>query len=156
MTIKTFEEGDETPLVPYQDDGLGYVTPIVSIGTAAVTISGSTGLTNTELRATPVPVSGSLTVVGPNINTSSLIVGQVSCTNSGVAYQLPEDTLTNGAYIKALAANTGKIYVGRSTLVVGSGFELSAGELIIMQTANLNEIYVLSTVNGEKICWLEA
>lgn len=141
-------------------------TPI-QIG-GAVTVSGlSGGLTDTELRASPVVVSGiagltdtqlrasPLVTISENISTVTQFAGQITCTSSGVAVQGTSDALTNGAFIKALAGNTGKIYVGGSNVTVSGGYELSAGEVIIAQVANLNEIYVVSTVNGDKVCWLE-
>jgi hypothetical protein len=99
--------------------------------------------------------SEQITVLSPEINTSSAISGQITVTASGTAVQGSDVTLTNGVFLKAMAANTGKAYVGASGVTLLNGFELSASELIIIQVANLNELWFDGSVNSTKICWLK-
>lgn len=63
--------------------------------------------------------------------------------------------------VKALAANTGIIYLGDSTVASSNGYELSAGQsfsvplTMIPRTGsvvNLTSIYIDSSVNGEGVC----
>lgn len=59
--------------------------------------------------------------------------------------------------VKALAGNTGKIYLGNVAGLVSSstGLELSAGEVCIFSyVTDLNLILVDSSVNGEGVSWI--
>lgn len=82
--------------------------------------------------------------------------GQITVTTAGTEVQ-GTDVKAEGFFIKALAANTGKMYIGNngSGAVSSSlGYELSAGEQVLVNIRNLNELWIDSTVNGEKVCWL--
>ena len=56
--------------------------------------------------------------------------------------------------VKAKATNTGLIYVGGSTVTSSTGFILSAGDSVSMETNNLDDIYLDSSVNGEGVSFL--
>jgi len=60
--------------------------------------------------------------------------------------------------IRALSANTGKMYIGNAgdgTVASTSGYELAAGDqLILSYVGALDNILVDASVNGEKVCWL--
>ena len=67
-------------------------------------------------------------------------------------------TLPNGVFVKALSTNTGKMYVGGAgdgTVSSSTGFELSAGNVIFVPVTNLKDVFVDSSVNGEKVCWMK-
>ena len=61
--------------------------------------------------------------------------------------------------IKALAANSGITYVGVSDVTATNGYELSAGNEIEINFADVggtvafSTIYVDSASNGDKVCW---
>ena len=98
------------------------------------------------------------TVIGPFVGNGQ-ISGQITVTTAGTEVQGPNISLPNGVWIKALAANTGKMYIGNNgdgTVSDTTGFELAAGQLIQIQVANLKDIWVDASVNGEKVCWLKA
>jgi hypothetical protein len=94
-------------------------------------------------------------VITPNYLGSSVISGQVTVTTAGTSIQCPDIELSNGAYIKGLGDNTGKMYVWNATGDGRTGFELSAGETIPVQVANLNMIWIDASVGGEKVCWIK-
>ncbi len=56
--------------------------------------------------------------------------------------------------IKALAGNTGKIYVGKSDVASTDGYELSAGEAIEFAIDNTNRVWIDSSVDGEGVTYL--
>ncbi len=56
--------------------------------------------------------------------------------------------------IKALAGNTGLIYVGGNTVDSSNGFELSAGDSISLAIDNHDEIWIDSSVSGEGISYM--
>ena len=60
-----------------------------------------------------------------------LPAGKKLVTIAGTRVQLSAlGSLCSGVYIKALAANVGKIYVGDITVSATAGYELSAGQEI--------------------------
>ena len=65
----------------------------------------------------------------------------------------------NGVFIKALQDNTGYMYVGNNgdaTVSSSTGFQLDAGDVIYIPVSMLSDIWVDSSVNGEKVCWIKA
>lgn len=84
--------------------------------------------------------------------------GQKAVTTAGTEVALGSGAVNGPLMIKALAANTGKMYVGNDgagAVANSSGYELSAGDSVILNyVADLNTVMVDSSVNGEKVCWL--
>jgi hypothetical protein len=66
------------------------------------------------------------------------------------------------AVLKALASNTGKVYVGFSSAVTVAGtttnttmgFELSAGEHMLFEVDNLNKIYYICDNDADDLCYM--
>lgn len=85
----------------------------------------------------------------------ALYSGQTSVTTAGTAVALAStQALVSGVTIKALAANTGIIYVGPSTVDSATGFELAVGEQIFLEIANLSSVYIDAAVNGDGVSWV--
>jgi hypothetical protein len=86
------------------------------------------------------------------------ISGQTTVTSAGAAVQLASDRPANSAVtVKALAANTGKVYLGNVDNDVSSanGLELAAGEGVTFEyVGNLNHLWLDAAVDGEGVCWL--
>lgn len=89
----------------------------------------------------------------------AVISGQTTVTTAGTEVVLAEaGTRINGpVQIKAMAGNTGFVYVGNTgagVVSATSGYELDAGEYITFAyVGDLSTILVDSSVNGEKVCW---
>ena len=82
--------------------------------------------------------------------------GQITVATAGTAVQGPE---TGGlrVAIKALAGNTGIVYMGNDAagdVTSANGFELSAGEEVIVQKS-LNAYWFDAATSGDKLCWLK-
>ena len=56
--------------------------------------------------------------------------------------------------IKAHPTNSGLVYIGNSTLSGSDGFVLAPGETLSLTIRNVNKIYALREVDGDKICWI--
>ena len=60
---------------------------------------------------------------------------------------------------KALAANSGIVYIGVSDITATNGYELSAGNEIELNFADAggtilwSTVYVDAATNGDKVCW---
>lgn len=84
--------------------------------------------------------------------------GQRTVAAAGTAVALGNQPIAGPIAIKALAANTGLVFVGNdgaSDVSSANGFQLAAGETIILNhVADLSNLYVDAAVNGEGVCWL--
>ena len=56
--------------------------------------------------------------------------------------------------VMAAIANTGIIWVGGSSLAANRGIALYAGDVYSIDIDNVNNIYVLASVNGEDVHWV--
>ena len=54
----------------------------------------------------------------------------------------------------AAIANTGIIYVGGSGVTAATGVALYAGDVYSVDMDNLNDVYVISSVDGEDVQWV--
>src|SRR3990167_2451232 len=98
--------------------------------------------------------SSGTTVVSPNVDTDSQITGQINIPTPGTAVQGPDVALTNGVFVKAHPANTGNVAVGNDgsdDVTMTNGFVLDAGEIILIQVANLNELWFDAATGGDDL-----
>ena len=91
------------------------------------------------------------------VDASTGATAHKAVTTAGTAVQLSAATqkLSTGLYVRALAANTGKIYVGFSSSVSAStGWELSAGETLPIEINRADGVWIDASVSGEGVCVL--
>jgi len=81
---------------------------------------------------------------------STIYSNQSTVTTAGTAVQLQSNAGVS-LTIKALAGNTGLIYVGGSSVDSTSGFELSAGDSVSLALSENNIVWIDSSVNGEGV-----
>lgn len=141
-------------------------------GAATAANQQTDALTDTQLRATPVPVSGTVTantgltqpLTDTQLRASAVPViqaapttpvnGHTTVTTAGTRVVLAGSTTVKSVTIKALGANTGIIYVGDSGVTSANGFPLYARDTISMDISNLNTIYIDSSISGEGIAYI--
>lgn len=81
--------------------------------------------------------------------------GIVNVTTAGTRVQLSADQACREVTIIAKRLNVGYIYVGTVAVSASAyGVELAAKESITIPVANLNQIYIDSSVNGEGISYV--
>ena len=56
--------------------------------------------------------------------------------------------------IMAAIANTGIIYVGATGVTTATGIALYAGDVYSVDMDDLNDVYVISSVDGEDVQWV--
>jgi hypothetical protein len=98
-------------------------------------------------------------VTSPTFGASAAMSGQVTVTTAGTEVQGTDVSFSNGVFVKALAGNTGVVYVGNAgdgTVSATTGFQLAAGDVILVQVSNLRDLWFDSASNGDKLCWLRA
>ena len=141
-------------------------------GAATAANQQTDALTDTQLRATPVPVSGTVTantgltqpLTDTQLRASAVPViqaaptvpvnGRTTVTTAGTRVVLAGSTTVKSVTIKALGTNTGIIYVGDSAVSSSNGFPLYARDTISMDISNLNTLYIDSSVNNEGIAYI--
>lgn len=57
-------------------------------------------------------------------------------------------------HVKALAANSGNIYLGDSGVTADKGFELDGGEEVLIESYTYNEIYIIGSAVGQKYSYI--
>ena len=77
------------------------------------------------------------------------------------AVQLTTTSITTrkGVLVKAGNANTGVIFIGNSNVTAGTadatdGFELDAGESVMIEIDNANKLFARSTMAGQRAFWI--
>ena len=141
-------------------------------GAATAANQQTDALTDTQLRATPVPVSGTVTantgltqpLTDTQLRASAVPViqaapttpvnGRTTVTTAGTRVVLAGSTTVKSVTIKALGTNTGIIYVGDSAVAAANGFPLYARDTVSMDISNLNTLYIDSSVNNEGIAYI--
>lgn len=101
--------------------------------------------------------SGNLTPLLTGVNILPYtILGNGSTNNvtSGVAVPLSSSTSTASVTVRAKSTNTGKIYVGSSSVSASNGFQLAASETVSADINNLNKIYIDAAVSGEGVTYI--
>lgn len=194
LVAKDFSTSAKQDTIIGHVDGIeGLLTTIdTDTGTIATEVAGL--LTDTELRATPVPVSGTVAatqsgtwteansaaiktavetidnaisgsemqvdvITMPTVTTtetvpSTIYNGKTTVTTAGTRVVLAAAQAVKSVTIKALSTNTGLIYVGSNAVASTNGFQLSAGETISMDIADLNTVNIDSAVNGEGVTYI--
>ena len=95
----------------------------------------------------------------PILNKVEQLSGQITVATAGTAVQGPDVALKGGAYVKAMGANGGKVYVGNDGLddvTTLNGYELAAGEVSIWRVDNMNKLWFDAATSGDKFCWMKA
>ena len=59
-----------------------------------------------------------------------------------------------GVLAKALSTNGDKVYVGKSGVTTGTGYELTAGETVAIEVDNVNKVYAIAGAAGQVVCWI--
>lgn len=84
--------------------------------------------------------------------------GQTTVPTAGTAVALGTQIIAGALLVKALASNTGLVYVGNDgshNVTSANGYPLAAGDQVIFEhVAQLSNIRVNAAVNNEGVAWL--
>lgn len=139
--------------------GIDQTTPgttnLVALTAETTKVIGTINIAAAQTLATVTTVTG----ITNNVNTVSvapttIFNGKTSVTTAGTRVVLAASQAVQSVTIKALSANTGFIYVGNASVSASNGFQLSAGDTISMDIANLNTVNIDSSVNGESVSYI--
>lgn len=83
--------------------------------------------------------------------------GRKTVTTAGTRVQLAASKSVNSVAVTALEGNTGQICVGGRTVVAKlenrTGIPLVAKQTATIDTDDIGDLYIDSTVNGEGVSW---
>jgi len=130
----------------------------VSIGGVGVSLSAGTNATGSgdATEAKQDDIIAQLGLVNDKFEgQASLAHGQTTVGTSEVALATTH-SVPNGfsAVVKALAANTGKVYVGLTGVLTSTGFELSAGESVELYVTDLATVYLISDTAAQGVSYI--
>jgi len=84
--------------------------------------------------------------------------GVKTVTTAGTAVKLGSGFVNGSMMIKALAGNSGLVYVGNDgagDVAATNGFQLAAGqEVRLDHVGSMADVILDAAVNGEGVCWL--
>lgn len=86
---------------------------------------------------------------------STVLNGQKAVTTAGTAVALAATTpVLSVVMVKALAGNTGSIYVGDSSVDSTNGYELAPGDSVPVSVDDLANLYIDSDEDGEGVSYV--
>tara|TARA_B100001113_G_C20906911_1_gene533885 strand:- start:194 stop:601 length:408 start_codon:yes stop_codon:yes gene_type:complete len=129
---------------------------MAKVGTSAVKIIDNdndvVSVTNNKLDVNATLAAGASIDIGDvEITGHSSIASGENDTVGTSAEVLTSSTACKHVDIMASVANTGIIYVGGSGVTSSTGIALYPGDVYSLDIDNLNDVYVVATVNGENV-----
>lgn len=141
------------------DASLHQVKVGIQAGTAiigAVTQSGTwTVQPGNTANTTAWKVDGSAVTQPVSLAAPTTIYnGKKTVTTAGTRVTLAASQAVQSVTVKALIANTGLIFVGDASVSSTTGFQLSPGDSVTLDVANLATVNLDSAVNGEGVTYI--
>lgn len=84
---------------------------------------------------------------------TSLTQNTTSITTSATQLIVASTTVTERVALKSLSTNSGKIFVGDSGVTTANGYELSAGDEIIIPIDDVNKLYAIADTGTQDLRW---
>ena len=89
-------------------------------------------------------------IVAPSV----VVSGQKTIAAAGTQEAIAASGVCRSVTVKALATNTGNVFIGASTVSSADGFILSAGESVSLAINSLATVYIDVAVNGEGVSYI--
>lgn len=80
--------------------------------------------------------------------------GQTDVGTTAVQLTETPTACVKGVLVKAFSTNSGIVYLGKSGVTVDNGYELTAGETVVVEVDNVNKVYVIASAAGQKVSWI--
>ncbi len=110
--------------------------------------------TNLNTSALALEAGNLATLVAALAIPTTIYNGKKAVTTAGTRVTLASSQAVKSVTVKALAANTGTIYVGDGSVASTTGFALAAGESISLNLTNLATVNLDCSVSGEGVTYL--
>ena len=140
-------DGEGTARAILTDNGGRLQVDVITAPSTAVTCD-----TAGNLLATVTQDSAARTVTGTvGHNIATIASGEMDVTTAGTALALSATQACKKVDIQAKITNTGKIYIGGTSVDSDEGLELRRGDIYSLEIADLNDVYVDCSVSGEGV-----
>jgi hypothetical protein len=70
------------------------------------------------------------------------------------AVQGPSSSVIGEVFLKAHPDNTGIVYVGVTGITAANGFPLSAGDPLVLNVSNLDDLYFIASAAAQKLAYI--
>jgi hypothetical protein len=80
--------------------------------------------------------------------------GQSILTESALQLTTTDVECEVGVTVRAHTTNTGYVYVGNSDVTTANGYQLAAGESVILKVNNVKNVYAVGSVNPQTVSWI--
>ena len=137
----------------------GVGTVILGAGTAAVgtvKIGAGTGAAMGKLAANSGVDIGDVDVTSVAIP-ATIYSGQETVDSAGTDQTIRpagSQAITSGVTVKALAGNTGIVYVGAENVAAATGFELSAKESVFLEVSDIASVWIDAATTDDGVSWI--
>ena len=135
---------------------VGSANPLPVTGSFAIPVGAATEvtlaalLTETEGKA-DLDETQPVSIAIP----SSIYHGQKTIASAGTEEAIgSSQAISSGVTVKALAGNTGIVYVGANPVTSSTGFELSAGEQVFLEVANIATVFIDVATNDDGVSYV--
>jgi len=130
------DENRVVAIIVESSDGDGTIIPLVADPVTSRLLVNST-------------ISGSLSIAP-----LTTIYNNRKTVPIGTAEAISSSQSISSVTVKALSTNTVAVLVGDSSLTTSNGFELLPGESISLDIDNLADVYVISTIASQVVCFI--
>lgn len=90
-------------------------------------------------------------------NIASYATNQVTVGTTAVQVDVAGFTDIQGVTLKAISTNTGIVYFGQAgSVTVSNGYELTAGQSILVPVNNADQLWVIASAVSQKVCFMAA
>lgn len=90
-------------------------------------------------------------------NIASYGVNQVAVGTAAVQLDSAGFSDVEGVVLKAMSTNSGIVYFGQtSSVTAGNGYELTAGQSLLIPVDNADQIWVIGSATNQKVCYMAA
>ena len=85
--------------------------------------------------------------------------GRAIVTESSAQIITTDVKCENNVTIKAASGNTGTVYIGNSDVTAATntatdGYELAAGQSVVLKINNVKNVYAIGSVNPQTVYWI--
>lgn len=108
-------------------------------------------------RVTSSPISEIKKVIDPvqiTVTEADFSHNQVEVGTTAVQLTGTSTPCKKGVLVKALSTNGDKVYVGKSGVTTGTGYELIAEDTVTIEVDNVNKVYAIAGAASQKVSWI--
>lgn len=88
------------------------------------------------------------------VKPTEIFYGQTNINDTVTVIGASGDLVASEMTVKAMVANAGSVWLGDSSVAVGTGFELKAGQQVTITVGNPSDLYAIATTDNDDVSWI--